>query len=374
VAAARAGRSLFVPAANAKEASLVPGLTVYGATSLLAVVAHLTGAALLEPASPPAGVASERPDDLSEVRGQAQARRALEIAAAGFHNLLLIGPPGTGKSMLAVRLPGILPPPTDDEALEIATVASIVGGIDVAAHWGRRPFRTPHHSASNVALVGGGALPRPGEVSRAHLGVLFLDELPEFQRRTLEALREPMEAGRIVVSRAARQIEFPARFLLVAAMNPCPCGFLGDVRGDCRCTEEQVARYRARLSGPLLDRIDLQVEVPPPGRKALTGDGPVPEDSATVRERVVAARARQVERQGCVNAVLAGRAVERHCRPVEDGRVLLAHAIDSLGLSGRAYHRVLKVARTIADLADNDEVSAAHVAEAIGYRRLDRRY
>lgn len=371
IAARDCARTMVVPADNANEAALVPGLKVHGATSLLEVVAHLHGQAPLQPATIAANDPAPPPEDLAEVRGQPQARRALEIAAAGFHNLLFIGPPGTGKSMLSVRLPGLLPPPTTDEMLEIAAVASVAG---TRVGWGRRPFRTPHHSASNVALVGGGARPRPGEVSLAHHGVLFLDELPEFPRRTLEALREPMEAGRIVVARAARRVEFPARFLLVAAMNPCPCGYLGDTRGTCRCSGLQVERYRARLSGPLLDRIDLQVEVPRLRREELDTDAPPGEDSATVRARVVRASTRQQERQGKSNALLGAQEVERWCRPDTAGRDLLNRAIDTLGLSARAYHRVLKTARTIADLAGSDGVRAPHVAEAIGYRCLDRRY
>lgn len=374
IAAKHREHALVVPEGNAAEAALVPGLTVFGAPSLLDVVAHLHGEAPLAAVTTTRRSIEKPVEDLADVRGQDQARRALEIAAAGFHNLLFIGPPGTGKSMLAMRLAGILPPPTDDEALEIAALASIAGQPGTTgSSWGRRPFRMPHHSASNVALVGGGVWPRPGEVSLAHHGVLFLDELPEFPRRTLEALREPMEAGRMVIARASRRVEYPARFLLVAAMNPCPCGYMGDTRGNCRCTELQIERYRARLSGPLLDRIDLQVDVPRLRREELDTDV-VGEDSAAVRARVVDSAACQRERQQKPNALLNAREVESWCKPDAAGRDLLHRAIDTLGLSARAYHRVLKVSRTIADLAGSDGVTATHVAEAIGYRRLDRRY
>ena len=370
-----ARRQLVVPPDNAAEAALVRDLVVLPAAHLLEVCAHLTGARPLEPflAGPAGGVAAPLPD-LAEVRGQGHAKRALAIAAAGAHSLLMVGPPGTGKSMLATRLPGILPPLSEAEALETAAVASLATGTFDPRGFHRRPFRAPHHTASAVALVGGSGNPRPGEISLAHNGVLFLDELPEFDRRVLEVLREPIETGRILVSRAARQAEFPARFQLVAAMNPCPCGYHGDTRGQaCNCTPDQIARYRGRVSGPLLDRLDMQIEVPAVPPALLDGTtGPGDESSATVRARVTAARERQLLRQGGPNAELRPGDLERHCALAPAARALLHQAVDRLRLSARAYHRVLRLARTIADLDEVDVVGVAQVAEAVGYRRLDR--
>ncbi len=370
--ARRAGRTLIVPQANADEAALVGDSAVVAAEHLLAVTAHLAGQQRLPlHVATPAPVGAEGPD-LNEVRGQRHAKRALEIAAAGAHNLLMLGPPGSGKTMLASRLPGLQPPMTDDEALEAAAVQSLRGAGFSLAHWRVRPYRAPHHTASGVALVGGGSHPRPGEISLAHHGVLFLDELPEFDRKVLEVLREPLESGSITISRAARQAEFPARFQLVAAMNPCPCGYLGDASGRCHCTPDQIRLYRARISGPLLDRIDMHIEVPALPRELLLKSDGSSESSANVRERVTAARERQLRRQGCANQHLTNKQIDMVCALDEDSSTLLHAAVERLRLSARGYHRVLKVARTIADVAAEHRITPAHLSEAIQYRCLDR--
>ncbi|MBI4226714.1 MAG: YifB family Mg chelatase-like AAA ATPase [Candidatus Omnitrophica bacterium] len=373
-------RRLLVPAANATEAAAVPDLPVYPVRSLAETVAFLTGETVIAPlAGGPPGEAPPPADDtadFADVKGQGLAKRALEIAAAGAHNVLLVGPPGTGKTLLATRLPTILPGMTWEETLAVTAIHSVAGltaqrdGLLRA-----RPFRAPHSTISAVGLVGGSSPPKPGEVSLAHHGVLFLDELPEFHRDALEALRQPLEDGHITVTRAAHAVSFPARFLCIGAMNPCPCGYFTDRRRACHCAPTQIQRYRRKISGPLWDRFDLHVEVPAVGFRELTDPAPA-EPSAAIRARVVAARQRQRDRfrddRAGTNAQMTGRQLKRHCPLPPEGRALLGRAMSELGLSARAYDRILKVARTIADLAASDAVRAEHLAEAIQYRCLDR--
>jgi magnesium chelatase family protein len=373
------GNELVVPHGNAAEASAAAPLRVRAAGHLLEVCAHLTGAAPLPPCVAPAATAActssvcASHGDLADVRGQLQAKRALVIAAAGAHSLLLVGPPGAGKSMLAQRLPGLLPPLGDGEAQEVAAIAAVSAGGFVPGRLRERPFRAPHHTASAVAVVGGGVRARPGEISLAHHGVLFLDELPEFGRGVLEALREPLDTGVVAVSRAALQTQYPAAFQLIAAMNPCPCGYLGDPRESCRCTPALVQRYRRRISGPLLDRLDIQVDVP---RLTITDfeiGALTTETSTAAAIRIARARAAQLQRQGTCNARLSDVGVQRWCTPDEAGRRLLDATMQRLGFSGRVRQRVLKVARTIADLEGAARVRRPHVAEAASLRCLDRR-
>ena len=370
---AKLDRTLVVAKKNAQEACLVEDCDVLAPADLLSLTAHLNNQQQLLPER--LNRTETRVDaslDLSDVRGQNQAKRALEIAAAGNHSMLMSGPPGSGKTMLASRLPGILPEMSMQEALDTAAIYSIAKSDLNLKHWKRRPMRAPHHTASAVALVGGGSKPKPGEISLAHNGVLFLDELPEFGRQVLEVLREPMESGTISISRASRQAEFPARFQFLAAMNPCPCGYYGEPNGRCRCTEDKIERYRARLSGPLLDRIDLQVELLSVPVDLLLDDQHQAESSKEVRQRVTSARQRQLDRSGTFNSQLSPLQLDVESNISNSARSKLADAMTQLGLSARSFHRMLRVARTIADMAGCEEVLGQHVAEAIRYRSLDR--
>lgn len=368
-------RKLILPKENTAEAALVKGIEIIPAVHLLEICAYLNGQKQIpvEYAQPSQEIVSDGVD-FSDVHGQYHVKRAFEIAAAGAHNLLMLGPPGTGKSMLAARLPTILPLLSEQQAQETAAIASISDQEWDVHNWLKPPYRAPHHTASAAALVGGGSNPRPGEISLAHNGALFLDELPEFDRKVLEVLREPLESGHITISRAARQVNFPARFQLIAAMNPCPCGYLGDSSGRCHCSSEQVMRYRARVSGPLLDRIDMHLEVPRVSHEVLRNGSPQGEESsAIIRARVVAARNLAVSRHGKANAILNAKEVKQLCILSAQGYSLLEQAMDRFGLSHRAYHRILKLARTIADLAGLPQIEINHLSEAISYRKLDRK-
>lgn len=373
-------QSLFVPEQCAAEAAIVEGLTVYPVRDVMQLLAHLTGERAITPAQPLAERASLAPAlDFADVKGQPEVKRALEIAAAGGHNILLLGPPGSGKSMLAKRLPTILPEMSFEESLETTKIYSVVGGLPEGVSLLRqRPFRSPHHTTSTAGLTGGGATPKPGEISLAHNGVLFLDELPEFSHATLEALRQPLENGTVEVVRTSGSASFPSRFMLVAAMNPCPCGYFGHPTRPCTCSPRAVDRYLQRISGPMLDRMDLQIEVPPVEFEELSSTGGDGETSAVIRARVTAARELQQKRYAGLgfscNAQLPDQYFQQFCTPTESAVTLLKRAFEKFGLSGRAYRRVLKMARTIADLDHSEQIDSSHAAEAVQYRTLDRKY